>query len=1118
MKRKEPPAPALSPQEIHDHIVEWCRASCSLPASGLQTFFSVVEGLKSAQSQSIAQDVQDLGREPLLLQYSSDLTPAIVKRTTTTKAAGLSVRRKTQNTYEFIVQNLLFSWHTDRDTLHTHIFLTEPKPLLHGKSMAALCAVGAEVPLLRLGSSRDEGIRIFHQVYDRGLGQELMHGLAGFWQHGAGAGHSSTETSQADPSSSDLFHWAVWTPCAAHDAYNALKWCSFNVHGHAEVLKNVYVAVSAYRFCYSHCLDSMSSWLGSHLQGVSAESLPEPWIIADLWTHLGAGPDVVHILSWQIRLFWTGSTLQVQEGFLQNDDWLSILTATLMSIWSFQSFSSTRWLSVGRSCRGLLRGLMSGFMSMVAHLKSCKCVSSFYTAGTDKLGGAEWQFIAISSFAAYLPEAFVSAVLEDSRVARQLSELQVTIAEQFTNLSDVDGRVWGMISSQLGGVAQNLRSDILTATLVAWSFLEFRVLSRASQYPWKLCCGDISANLSALESGPKPRDSVTGKIWTLAQAGFNRQLLIKSISLLGQCVWSTHLAEKQHSGIAVVRRHHPELHASTLASRGYLHLTRQMLTGVSAEQRAVARWQKRWQRLQCSVPHRISGRHLFYQDVMQRARYAEEHGKRRKRAFDRSKIVRLHGEQWQALPDSQKQQYAVRAEYAKSAALQRQTQAIDAHLELGAELQQQLQESQDVDPAPNLLRAGDISTQMLAEVSRLVQGPLGSPSAVKNLRQTAESCPPPVPGPTLERWCSQSSLDIGADHMSLPVWARKICEQRDFFRTSIFMISTTGTAMYYRFLLFAILKPTFLMLLPLDHKVLRLKYGCTPGDWLSDLAKDFSQHWTWSAGEFARGDVLAQVGVESVRVFQHSFFDMAGYLQTLDISYPLSQVLAGLEADMEDPKSEEKSQAERSEKRARSFPESVYKQHPWARVADEAGVGSSGAAPLGSMHLLKAEPASTGSGVSGSENQLFEELVQELQAERTTLPELGPDMTQFKISLAGDARLVSKKGPKVHGVLASLRTGGAVDAFAVRMGMNRSARFECSVYSQEGATALAKGWCSRMGFLYDVWLRRDGDSWPFTEQALKEYKPPDELAEFMQAWSHRQCKRAREVMSLLPSQ
>ena len=1120
MKRKKAEPSQTPTQQLLEQISCWCRASRSLTALELQTLFSVVEGLKAGQAQQIVADLEDLGPEPVLLQYSSDTTPAVIRKSTTCQAPGISVRRRVQSSYEFIVQNLLFTWHSASGHPRTHIYLAEPSPLLHGKTMAAMCACASELHLLRVSPPSAVGIRVFHQVYDRCVGQELFHGVAGLWQqHGVAEPSSSSPVDpEASSSSTDLFQWTTYTACAAHDCYNALKWSSFNIHGSQEILSNVYAAVAAYRFCYSSSLDHLASWLGNHLQGLSPTHLPDPITLENLWLHLGVAEDLARTLSTDIRLHWTGSKLQVQESFLEAPDWLSTLSASLMSIWSFQSFSATRWLSVGRACRGLLRALVSGFISFVAFLKRQKGISSYYTAGTEKVGEAEWKFIAVTAFSAYLPEALVSALLEDSRLPQQLPELEAQLMHQFMDLMDLDESVWCLIRPQLGKAGNSLRSDVVTALLVAWSFMHFRMLDRAGRYPWKLTHGDIPANLRALAAESEPSEVVTCKIWKLLQAGYNMNLLVKGVRLLGQCSWTTHLAEKQHSGISVVKRHHPALQASALAARGYLHLARQMLSGPTAEQRAVARWEKRWQRLQSAVPNRVSGRHVFLQDVMMKARYAEEHGQRRKSTFDRNKIMRLHGSEWQALPEAQQQQYQHRAEYARSAAMRRHAQALEDALADGSKLQSELQQSEATDPAPNLLRAGVMSPETLAGVTSFLAGPRNTPAGIKRLRKQAESCPPPLSPDTMQRLCSRSSLDLISEKMPLPRWARQVCAFRDFFRTSVFAIRETEAVVHYRFL-FALLKPASLMLLPLQQQFPRHDYGPTPDTWQTDLVKDLSFYWSWSAGDFAGGDVFGDVDAELVHVHADSFINSSGQVQSLDMPVPLLSVLQGLDADAEE--SEKTAQTDASIKpviTSGSSSTGSYKKHAWATLVNEAGSSSScvaGDKPVASSS--QAAPL-TATDVTDKESQLFDDLFQELRANRDTLPGLGPDMRSFKISLAGDPRLVGKKGPTVHGALASLRSGVPIEEFASRVGLKKSARFECSVYTQEGALVLARAWCDRMQFLHDLWCRRAGESWPYTADALSEYKPPDELSQLMETWSDRQCKRARQVMSMQPEQ
>ena len=210
---------------------------------------------------------------------------------------------------------------------------------------------------------------------------------------------------------------------------------------------------------------------------------------------------------------------------------------------------------------------------------------------------------------------------------------------------------------------------------ISWAHLESKILGPAREYLWQLVAGDVFANLRSLKAmDVPPSDPVTYKIWQLLQMGFSESLLAKGVALLDECVWSTALTEKQHSGVSVIKRYHPDLQQNTLTARAHLHLIRQCLPGASREEKDLARWRSRWQKLQRSEPQRVSGRHLFLRDIMKKAGIEEAHRAPEKRKYDRRRIFALHGQFWKELSSQKRQRYEQEAQSVRSQGMARKAE------------------------------------------------------------------------------------------------------------------------------------------------------------------------------------------------------------------------------------------------------------------------------------------------------------------------------------------------------------------------------------------------------------------------------------------------------------
>ena len=292
-------------------------------------------------------------------------------------------------------------------------------------------------------------------------------------------------------------------------------------------------------------------------------------------------------------------------------------------------------------------------------LRHSGAVSEYHVSGCDKLGEREWHFILLVGLSSHLPEACLWRVLADARVPQQLSSIRSDIEAEYQHLETVDASVWALLGQASGISQQELRSSVLGAALVSWSFLDWRVLQPASSLPWRLLQGDVWENLRLLEHDDSLCcDGVSEKLQHLLRLQVSKSVIDKAMRLLGECVWTTSLTEKQHTGVAATKRFHSELTQNVLAARAYMHVTRQMLPGRTVEQRQLERWEHRWQKLQQARPNRISGRHMFMKQAMEKAAYMEQH-RRMSGQYDRTKIVRVHAGIGGLLPGLSKKSMSV---------------------------------------------------------------------------------------------------------------------------------------------------------------------------------------------------------------------------------------------------------------------------------------------------------------------------------------------------------------------------------------------------------------------------------------------------------------------------
>jgi len=148
-------------------------------------------------------------------------------------------------------------------------------------------------------------------------------------------------------------------------------------------MRDMYISVEALRNSTDLLHSKMNSWIVQRLDFREARGLD--WVCRqrDLWTALGVEADIVELLATELELCFEGFRLCVKHGtkgcvqnifcftslvvFVRNSmkhwvastrvrqvddqDLVETLATVLTVCWRFRSFTESRWLTVGTSCR-----------------------------------------------------------------------------------------------------------------------------------------------------------------------------------------------------------------------------------------------------------------------------------------------------------------------------------------------------------------------------------------------------------------------------------------------------------------------------------------------------------------------------------------------------------------------------------------------------------------------------------------------------------------------------------------------------------------------------------------------------------------------------------------------
>ena len=160
-----------------------------------------------------------------------------------------------------------------------------------------------------------------------------------------------------------LMVWDLYIPCALHDCHNAVKWTWLGMlKNERQTLRDVYAMVDAIRSAFGQIMCSLSGWVGRKLLIVDdLEALPTPAALRELWEVIGVPEEAVSEIADELRLHWADGFLRVAASAVRpTENLVDKVSNVLLAMWKYRKLSDSRWCSVGRSCRHLCGGLLSG--------------------------------------------------------------------------------------------------------------------------------------------------------------------------------------------------------------------------------------------------------------------------------------------------------------------------------------------------------------------------------------------------------------------------------------------------------------------------------------------------------------------------------------------------------------------------------------------------------------------------------------------------------------------------------------------------------------------------------------------------------------------------------------
>ena len=736
---------------------------------------------------SVVELIDAAEQRPLLVSYQSDGTPIISRHNIPQPGGvGLKLRRHTGKTMdEFCCQVAFYVYIDAVGQRQVRALVREPCPMTHGKKAPAQLAFALE-HIVSPRACGHTGFLVMHCSFDRApfeaVGRMLnQHYIATAAAHGDNS-ESEGEGGGGDGKALLLRFWFLKTACAFHDAHNSLKWSMHAQATDEAVMDEVYCGIAACCNSRKQILGRLLEWIPSVLTPAPLADLPTSESLRELWTVFGASDELVDEIA-DLNLDFKEGKLYFWDG-VPFESVGTRVAHILMTLYRFRTFSSSRWLSVGSSCRTMVSAYLFGLHDVVTQILGDEDESHYKINGYRKLIGDRLQFIFTASLASFPSDAALACLIKDSRVVKVRDFIVAESTGRLTFLAELTDGFWAKVSAPSGMVGAELRTRVLRACHKSIAFLYFRIIKEVDRLPWTLMRGDIEDHLRILEAGDEPEEPTSAKIYCLLRQGANRDEIKSALRLAAEVPWGTKITEEVHASAACVRKYHPEVSTPVLRIRAFIHCLRRMNPSATREERLEARLEKRLARVEAKVPSRCTARQMLVSDLTTITAQWQREGRSVNVENVTRSVIRKHMQIWDGLSDSQVRGFQIAAAAQVSVKEEEKQRLID---DLDAQLAvvRLRREAQANESGPLLLSTGAWTDRDLQTMqSLLAQAGDDSPySATDQIADVTPEAPQLYDDDTLKE-----ITDIPVYRWEPPVkkpdWVTRMAWSRDWFEGS----------------------------------------------------------------------------------------------------------------------------------------------------------------------------------------------------------------------------------------------------------------------------------------------------------------------------------------------
>lgn len=778
-----PSAGAMGQAITLGSLGQWARPSTVLSRAEKRLAIAAAEASWTFLRRRAVCLVEECGQQPLLMHYGSDGTPVSLHQWQAAAGPGPRPRRGAGlASHELLVQRGMLHCQLPSGEVKFLALCRSPQPLEKGKTTWHLFQAMVEFfPLPRALGHR--GLLVTHYVWDRAIqpsmSKRAFQRQSLFYASKVQGGENIGEWRLFE-----LLDWQLSTGCACHDAHNALRWAVLPWAG--EKLKafgHLHTTVHGLRHG-QHCLHAtLHSWLLAHL--AFWQEAPEEQELYVLWTALGCLPELAAELA-DLHVLWRDNFLWAHPRHEGHADLLPRLSQVLLLVLRWKPFTDSRWLTMGETSRALTTACLLGLESLLAAARADPALSDFWLQSTEAFDAEAKHLAFLTALASWVPDTFMASILQDDRLALYWQQLRQDCKEEIQYLEQLPPQLWEICSMALPDTSAELfRSNCLQAGHVAASYLEDRVFKETADWPWCLC-SDFPSREEGLQTlaqmefqdhwGP-----TTGKLWNLLNNGYPQHILLKGVELLAQTRWSTLVVEQGHGSSSALHKAQRTAGLDVLTARSMLHMLWPLLPSPAGTEEgrkgAASALEERERRLLKRSPHKVSGRQLFFKDMVAEA-LARAGGVGQLSQPAMRDIMAKHSQLYSQLGQESKDNYEAMA--ATERTLKQHQLREDflglleekLHLEAGQQLERHSQ--QQLLALANCKLTGQEVQQLLQEANALA----GSRATLEKTRVDFLSGPG-VPALAAQNALMGQGMLEPEDLAPRPEWLGSLCKQRD---------------------------------------------------------------------------------------------------------------------------------------------------------------------------------------------------------------------------------------------------------------------------------------------------------------------------------------------------